>query len=122
MVTITSPIAGVNRTVRINPTTGLSIDLPPTLTQNHEKGNTYVRLEADTDISVTALTFAPGHTADGYLAIPSSRLGTFYLFTNDENGILSFCALNDDTRLSLTVTAGNGFQYANGTYAKSEEI
>ena len=122
MVTITSPIAGVNRTVRINPTAGLSIDLPPTLTQNHEKGNTYVRVEADADISVTALTFAQGHTADGYLAIPSSRLGTFYLFTNEQNGILSFCALNDDTRLLLSVTAGNGFQYVNGTYAKSLSI
>ena len=108
-VTISSPIAGVNRTVRINPATGLSIDLPPTLIQRDGKGNNYVRVESDFDISVAALTFVPGHTADGYLATPSSRLGTLSFFSTSRVGILSILSLNADTHVTINHSDSNGF-------------
>ena len=119
-VTISSPIAGVNRTVRVNPATGLSIDLPPTLIQRVEgKGNKYVRVESDFDISVAALTFVPDHTADGYLAIPSSLLGTLYFFYGSGIALLSLLALNDDTHVTVTFNAKKYATYANGTKVKS---
>ena len=121
-VTISSPIAGVNRTVYVNPATGLWIDLPPTLIQRDGKGNNYVCVESDFDISVAALTFVPDHTADGYLAIPSRKLGTTYLFISSRRSIISLIALNDKTHVTLTVNNGDHLISANGTEVRSLSV
>ena len=121
-VTILSPISGVNRTVHVNSSSGLSIDLPSTLIKRKQSGNNYIKLESSSSISVTALTLVQGYTADGYLSIPSSRLGMLYYFVNNRESVLSFMALNDNTHITVTVTAGLYLISPNGTNVKSLSI
>ena len=116
-VSITSPIAGVSRTVHVDPSAGLSIDLPSTLIQKDGRGNNYVRVQSTFDISVAALTFVPGRTADGYLAIPGNSFGDLYLFYDYKNSVLSLTTLYDETH--VTVVSSVDLIYGNGTGVRS---
>ena len=104
-VSITSPIPGVNRTVIVETATGTSVDLPTTLVQTSGIEDKYVRVQSDSDISVTTVQFTQQHSSDGYLAIPSNRMGTMYTFSNNNRGILSIVGLSYHTHITITVTS-----------------
>ena len=107
-VTISSSTPGVNRTIQIDATTGTAVDLPAALVQQstgkQENGEKIVQVKADSYISISALTFVPNVGSDGYLAIPSSKLGTSYTFYGENTGIASLVALHDDTNVTITMS------------------
>ena len=107
---------GVNNTFTVDPSTGTALGLPTSLVQNSlTKDHKYIHVESDYDISVTVVEYIPGKSSDGYLAIPTNSLGTSYLFTNDNGGIISVIALKDNTHVDITVTSKNYLISGNGT-------
>ena len=107
-VTISSLTLGVNRTIQIDATTGSAVDLPASLVQQadgkQEKGEKIVRVKADSYISISALNFVPNVSSDGYLAIPSSKLGKVYTFYCEYACIGSLVALHNNTNVTLTLS------------------
>ena len=105
-VTITSPVRGVNRSVTIDPATGAAVDLPTTLVQTSAIEDKYVHVQSDSDISVTTVQFTPQHSSDGYMTIPTNKMGTLYTFSSHYRGILSIVGLSFHTHITITVTSG----------------
>ena len=109
-VKLTSPVPGVNNTVAVDPSMGAAVNLQNTLVQTSlMKEHKYVHVESDHDISVAVVEYIPGHSSDGYLAIPTNKLGSRYFFTNTNNGRISILALNDNTYVNVTQPYGYKF-------------
>ena len=106
-IVISSSTPGFNCSVSVGSVNGMAIQIPTTVMQTSGKAFKYVHVQATSAVSVTTMTYVPGHTADGYLAIPSSRLGTLYNFYNDHVGISSLVALFDNTNITIAVVRQN---------------
>ena len=100
----------------------MAIQIPTTVVQTRGKAFKYVHVKAASAVSVTTITYVPGYTADGYLAIPNSRLGTFYNFYNDHGGISSLVALFDNTNITIAVVQNNGTSFISITLDKYQSF
>ena len=121
-VQLTSPITGVNQSFIVDPAVGRTVNVPTSLVQTTlVKENKYVMVTSDNDISVTVVEYIPGHSSDGYLAIPTNTFGDSYVSMSNDNSIISLVAGNDNTDISIDVTRGTSL-ISNGGSVKSTSL
>ena len=122
IVQLTSPIAGVNQSFIVDPAVGKVVNVPTSFVQTAlVKENKYVMVTSDNGISVRVVEYIPGHSSDGYLAIPTNTLGDSYVSMSDDNSIISIVTGNDNRNISISVTDGTSL-VTNGSNAKSMSL
>ena len=114
-VQLSSPLSGVNQSISVEPSTGKAVNVPTSLVQaSLIKENKYVMVTSDNDISVTVVEYIPGHSSDGYLAIPTYMANDRYICISNEWSIMSLVAIHDDTNVLIRRLKGGYLKSTNG--------
>ena len=107
-VSLKSPFPGVSRIVNVSATDGAAINLPSGIMQ---RGNDIelkgVLVESDSEFSLFGYNQRGSVKGEAYTAIPTKYLGTSYFVVGYKNAFLSIVALNDDTRVNITLDSGD---------------